>query len=145
MKLSDEWFTSLSEAENGNLIFITGRLDLEPFRLSKKLKIRVEIKWSYQSDNLGMPLEDDATLIAEIEPLLRKAMEGDKLAILTGNYTGDGEKYWVWYTRHLPTFEERLNQVLSPYETLPLDIYCEEDIEWDEYLELLTRKDEETE
>ena len=43
-----------------------------------------------------MPLDEDANLIAEIEPLLRKGMEKDKLAILTGNYTGGGAKYWVW-------------------------------------------------
>lgn len=138
MKLTDNWFTSLSEAEGGGLVFVTGRLDLDEFRLSRKLKVRVEIRWPYQHDSEGMPTEHDAELIAEIEPLLRRAMEKDKLAILTGNYTGGGEKTWVWYTRHLPTFGERLNAVLEPYETLPLDIYCEEDEDWEEYLDLLS-------
>ena len=78
MKLTDNWFTSLSQNEEGNLIFVTGRLDLEEFRLSRKLKICVEIKWSYLSDAEGMPLDEDANLIAEIEPLLRKGMEKDK-------------------------------------------------------------------
>lgn len=137
MKLSDHWFTSLSEDESGRLIFITGRLDLDLFRTSGKLRIRVEITWPYRSDDEGMPLEADATLIAEIEPLLRKAMERDKLAILTGNYTGAGQKVWVWYTRHLPSFGQRLNEVLQPYETLPLDIHCEEDDTWDEYRSML--------
>lgn len=141
MKLSDNWFTSLSEGEGGNLIFVTGRLELEGFRLSRKLRVRVEIKWPYEADSVGMPAERDAELIAELEPLLRRAMEKDKLAILTGNYTGCGEKYWVWYTRHLPTFGERLNAVLEPYPTLPLEIHCEEDEGWEEYLDMLSMKD----
>lgn len=138
MKLSDNWFTALSEAEGGGLVFVTGRLELEEFRLSRKLKVRVDIRWPYQHDDEGMPSEQDAELIAELEPLLRKAMERDKLAILTGNYTGGGEKNWIWYTRHLPTFGERLNAVLAPYPTLPLDIHCEEDEDWEEYLDMLS-------
>lgn len=145
MRLSDNWFTALSEADNGKLVFVTGRLELDEFRLSRKLRVRVEIRWAYNSDSEGMPQEQDAELIAEIEPLLRKAMERDKLAILTGNYTGAGEKYWIWYTRHLPSFGERLNQVLAPYPTLPLDIHCEEDEDWDEYLDMLSMKTEEDE
>lgn len=143
MKLSDNWFTALSEADNGGLVFVTGRLDLEGFRLSRKLKVRVDIRWAYNSDSEGMPDERDGELIAELEPLLRKVMERDKLAILTGNYTGGGEKYWIWYTRHLPTFGERLNEVLAPYPTLPLDIHCEEDEDWEEYLDMLSMQSDE--
>lgn len=145
MKLSDKWFTALSEAESGGLVFVTGRLELEEFRLSRKLKVRVDIRWPYQHDDEGMPSEQDAELIAELEPLLRKAMERDKLAILTGNYTGGGEKNWIWYTRHLPTFGERLNAVLAPYPTLPLDIHCEEDEDWEEYLDMLSMQASEDE
>ncbi len=144
MKLSDNWFTALSEADNGGLVFVTGRLDLEDFRLSRKLKVRVDIRWAYNSDSEGMPDERDGELIAELEPLLRKVMERDKLAILTGNYTGGGEKYWIWYTRHLPTFGERLNEVLAPYPTLPLDIHCEEDEDWEEYLDMLSMQSDES-
>lgn len=143
MKLSDNWFTALSVADNGGLVFVTGRLDLEDFRLSRKLKVRVDIRWAYNSDSEGMPDERDGELIAELEPLLRKVMERDKLAILTGNYTGGGEKYWIWYTRHLPTFGERLNEVLAPYPTLPLDIHCEEDEDWEEYLDMLSMQSDE--
>lgn len=145
MKLTDNWFTALSQGEGGHLVFVSGREDLEEFRLSGKLKVRVEIRWPYEGDTQGMPHEAEAQLIAEIEPLLRRTMERDKLAILTGNYLGDGAKYWVWYTRHLPTFGERLNEALAPYPTLPLDIHCEEDPEWAEYLDLLSMKQDDNE
>lgn len=138
MKLTDKWFTSISEAENGQMVFVTGRLGLDEFRLSYKLKVRVDIRWSYTPDSTGMPDAPTVELITEIEPLLRRAMERDKLAILTGNYTGGGEKNWVWYTRHLPTFGERLNEALAPFDTLPLQIECVEDPDWEEYLDMLT-------
>lgn len=138
MVLKDNWFTALSQDDNGQLVFVTGRQNLEEFRHSGKLKIKVEIRWPYEADESGMPAEQDGALIADIEPKLRRIMERDKLAILTGNYTGGGNKYWIFYTRHLPTFGERLNECLAPYKTLPLDILCEEDPEWEEYLDMLT-------
>lgn len=145
MILSDKWFTSIGEDEAGRLVFITGRLELEAFRLSRKLKVCVEISWSYEADEEGMPEAEDASLIQEIEPLLRRAMERDKLAILTANYTGGGLKTWVWYTRHLPTFGERLNSVLLPYKVLPLEIECTEDEDWQEYLDMLSLQSEDEE
>lgn len=138
MKLTDNWFTAISQGEDGAMVFVTGRKDLEAFRSSGSLKVRVEICWPYTADAVGMPDGEDAALIAEVEPLLRRTMERDKLAIMTGNYTGSGRKYWVWYTRHLPTFGTRLNECLEPYRTLPLEIHCEEDPDWDEYLDMLS-------
>ncbi len=136
MKLTDNWFTALSE-ENGQLVYVSGRKDLEDFRRKGALKIKVEIKWSYQADATGMPLLEEGELIAEVEELLRKAMEKDKLAIMTGNYLGAGAKYWIFYTRHLPSFGERLNDSLASYDLLPLEIQCEEDAEWEEYQDML--------
>ena len=59
------------------------------------------------------------------------------VAILTGNYTGGGQKDWTFYTRHLPSFGERLNECLAPYPMLPLEIHCEEDPDWSDYHEML--------
>ncbi len=137
MKLTDEWFTALSE-ENGQLVYVSGRKDLEAFRQKGALRIRSEIKWSYTADSTGMPQTKEGELIAEVEEKLRAVMEKDKLAILTGNYTGAGAKYWIFYTRHLATFGERLNECLADYELLPLEIQCEEDPDWEEYSDMLS-------
>ena len=138
MKLSDKWFTALSEDEKGSLVFVNGRQELDEFRQSGKMKIRIEIRWPYEADEQGLPTESASLLIDEIEPLIRKAMEKDKLAIMTGNYTGGGMKYWVYYARTERVFGERLNTVLEPYETLPLEIECEIDADWEEYLDMLS-------
>ena len=45
MRLSNEWFTALSEDESGNLVAVSGRDELTEFVQSGKFKERVEIAW----------------------------------------------------------------------------------------------------
>ena len=126
MKLSDVWFTALSENESGQMITVYGRDELNEFTESGKFKERVEITWKYEA----------------VEEALRKAMEKkDKLAILTGVYTGGGEKVWVFYTRTVRVFGERLNETLAPFELLPISIYTEMDPDWEEYKDMYEMKE----
>lgn len=137
MVLTDEWFTTLSHTDDKQLVFLNVRKDIGNFFSTGKLRVRVDIAFPYSAEADGMPDAASAKLLEEIEPLLRRTMERDKLAILTGNYTGGGQKDWTFYTRHLPTFGERLNACLEPFPTLPLEIHCEEDAEWSDYFEML--------
>lgn len=140
MRLSDEWFMALSENEAGQLITIQGRDELQEFMACGKLKERVEITWPYESDSKGLPSEALAERMETVEEALRKAVEKDKLAILTGVYTGGGEKVWVFYTRTTRVFGERLNEALAGFELLPISIYTELDHEWEEYQDLYEMK-----
>ena len=88
-----------------------------------------------------MPSEALAEKMEEVQEVLRKAMEKDKLSILTGVYTGGEERIWVYYTRTVRVFGERLNEVLAPFETLPLSIYTEVDPEWEEYQDMYEMKE----
>ena len=138
MKLSDNWFTTVTESDNGAVMFVGGRDEVDAFMESGKLRERVEITWPYESDAQGMPTEEESMRMEAPQEALRKAMEKDKLAILTGVYTGDGARTWVFYTRNIPAFGERLNQALAPFEQLPITIYTEKDAEWNEYREMRT-------
>jgi len=130
MRLSNEWFTALSENESGQLVTVSGRDELTEFIQSGKFKERVE-----------MPSEALAEKMEEVQEVLRKAMEKDKLSILTGVYTGGGERIWVYYTRTVRVFGERLNEALAPFEMLPISIYTEVDPEWEEYLDMYEMKE----
>lgn len=141
MKLSNEWFTALSENENGQLVTVSGRDELTEFIQSGKFKERVEITWKYEADDKGMPVETVAEQIDEVQEILKRAMEKDKLSILTGVYTGSGERIWVYYTRTVRVFGERLNEALAPFELLPISIYTELDPEWEEYLDMYEMKE----
>ena len=58
MRLSDVWFTALSENESGQMITVYGRDELNEFTESGKFKERVEITWKYEGDGRGLPCDD---------------------------------------------------------------------------------------
>ena len=140
MRLSKEWFTALSEDEKGQLVTVCGREELTEFVKSGKFKERVEISWKFEGDEKGMPSDELAGKMESVQEAMAKAMEKDKLAILTGVYTGGGEKTWIFYTRTVRVFGERLNEALESFELLPIEIYTEVDPEWDEYLDMYEMK-----
>ncbi len=144
MRLGDSWFDGLAENENGQIITVHGRDEIDEFMQSGKYRERAEISWKYEGDAHGMPSEKVAELMESVENTLRRAMEKkDKLAILTGVYTGGNEKTWVFYTRTVRVFGERLNEALRDFELLPITIYTEIDQDWGEYQEMReTRNDE---
>lgn len=142
MKLSDVWFTALSQNEEGQIITISGRDELDEFIQTGKYKERVEITWKYDGDEKGMPSESVGELMESVEETLRKAMEKkDKLAIMTSIYTGGNEKVWVFYTRTVRVFGERLNEALASFELLPISIYTEIDNDWEEYKDMYEMKE----
>ena len=55
MRLSNEWFTALSENESGQLVTVSGRDELTECIQSGKYKERVEITWKYKGDDQGLP------------------------------------------------------------------------------------------
>ena len=133
MKLTDDWFTIISEAENGSLVYITGRNNIAEFRKSGKFNERLDIVWRYEGN---MPTEELSMQMEEMQELLKKAVEKDKLAILTGVYNGGGERCWIFYTRTVRVFCERLNEALRELPTLPLELSAEADADWEEYLDM---------
>lgn len=144
MKLSDKWFTALSENEDGSYTFISGRSDIDEFINSGKLKERVEVTWTYEKDEKGMPaIDKEAQIMEAVEERLRAALEKDKLAILTGIYTGQGKREWVFITRSTAAFGERLNDALAGLPQLPITIYAEQDPDNEEYKSLLDIRGEE--
>ena len=138
MKLTDEWFTALAEDENGSTVIISGRDNIEAFRVSGKFKNRIEVTWTY--DGGTMPSDEEAKLMESVGDALRAGAEKNKLAILTGVYTGGGKRIWEFYLRHTAAFGEMLNEALSTFELLPITIYSEIDIDWDDYLGTLELK-----
>ena len=136
MKLTDNWFSTMAEADNEMPIFVSGRDDLDEFRLSGKFKERVEIYWKYDSSHNGMPSDTEGELMEKVVDALRNAVEKDKLAILTGIYTGNNERTMVFYTRTSRIFGERLNEALANLPQLPITLYVEIDPDWNEYTEM---------
>lgn len=136
MKLTNEWFTALAE-EDEFIVSVYGRKHLEDFVKSGKYRYRIEVKWTYSKHFNGMPVEKEAEEMEQVESILIKTMESDKLAIVSGIYTGAKQKTWVFYSRNSVVFGNRLNEALSSMRILPLELYVEEDPEWEEYTDML--------
>ncbi len=136
LKLTDEWWTSPAEGENGALIMVTGRRDMEEAMATGVYNHRVEITWKYEADAKGMPDVPTSSLMEQVQDALQDDFMKDPVAILTGIYTGCGERNWVFYTRSLRIFERKLNEDLASFDLLPITLYVEDDPEWNEYKEM---------
>ena len=144
MQLTDKWFTALSENEDGTYTFISGRSGIDDFVASGKFPNRLEVTWTYAPDDKGLPADDhEAEVMEAVEERLRTAMERDRLALLTGIYTGQGQRQWIYIARNTAAFGERLNDALAGLPQLPIAIYAELDPENREYRELLELRGEE--
>ncbi|MDE5685151.1 MAG: DUF695 domain-containing protein [Paramuribaculum sp.] len=136
MAKENEWWTSPQESESGKLILVTGRKDIDRFRRNPKFSIRVEISWKYDEQEDGMPDLPTSKLMEEVTERLHEVFKKDPVAVMTGIFTGDGIREWVFYTLSTNIFGRKLNESLSDLPVLPLEITCENDSAWEAYDEM---------
>ncbi|MBE6318535.1 MAG: DUF695 domain-containing protein [Bacteroidales bacterium] len=136
MAKENDWWTSPTESESGKLIMVTGRRDVDKFMKNPRFNIRVEVSWKYDGDSSGMPDFNTSSLMEKAQEAIEKEFEKDPVAVLTGIYTGDNERNWVFYTLSTHIFGRKINNALAPFELLPITIYCENDPDWNEYKEM---------
>ncbi len=132
----EKFWTYPAEAESGKTILVTGRDDIDKFRLSGKYNYRINVYWDYEPKSDGLPKDTDAQLMEKATDALLKAFSKDKVGVMTGIYTGDGRRDWVFYTKNLGIFSGVFNHALEELDTMPLVIEAEEDPDWDEYMEM---------
>ena len=133
----DEWSTFPATDDNGNTIIVTGRVDVDKYRSRERNSIRVEVTLHYTPEgDLGFPGEKDAEMLEKITDAFEEGLKGKNTALLTGIYTGAGERNWVFYTFSTDVFGSFLNRTLAPFPLLPLKIYAENDPDWAEYDEM---------
>lgn len=136
MEENDNWWTAPAESEDGRLVMVTGRRDVDKFRNNPKFSIRAEITWPYSGDGSGMPDEPTSMLMEAVQDALESVFKKDPVAILTGVYTGADERNWVFYTLNTHIFGKKVNEALAPFDFLPIKIYTENDPKWEEYDEM---------
>lgn len=133
----NDWWTCPTESEDGRLIIVSGRRDIDSFRNNPRFNIRVEITWRYSdAPDAAMPDESISETMVEVTDSLNAVFDKDPVAVMTGIYTGAGERNWVFYTLSTYIFNKKFNQALAPFPMLPITIYAENDPEWLEYAEM---------
>lgn len=131
-----DWWTAPTQSESGRLIMVTGLRDVAAFRSNPRFNIRVEVTWRYHGDPSGMPDTPTSTLMEQAQEALQETFRKDPVAVMTGIFTGDDERNWIFYTLSTHIFGRKLNEALAPFPQLPLEIYCENDPRWEEYDEM---------
>lgn len=137
MAEQNTWVTVPTSDDNGKTIIVTGRTDVSKFREKSRYNIRVEVTLKYTPGGpLGFPDDSTAELLEKITDSFQAELKGKTTAILTGIYTGAGERNWIFYTFGTESFNGFLNRALAPFPQLPLEIYAENDPDWAEYEEM---------
>ena len=72
----------------------------------------------------------------DVQEAMVAEFKKDPVAVLTGIYTGDGERNWVFYTLSTHIFGRKINEILAPFDLLPISIYTENDPDWEEYSQM---------
>ncbi len=83
-----------------------------------------------------MPTDEEADQLQAIADSFDTVLKADPVAVLTGIYTGAGERQMVFYTLSTNIFNKKLNLALEPFPLLPLTITAENDSDWEEYDEM---------
>ncbi|MBD5369864.1 MAG: DUF695 domain-containing protein [Bacteroides sp.] len=132
----DKFWTYPAETPEGLPLIVTGRDDTDSFRESGKYVYRITVSMPYAPLPDGLPADTDAPLLEQATDAFLAETHRDKAAVLTGIYTGDSRRDWIFYTRSLHIFRNILNRALAPLPLLPLEISAEEDPAWEEYLDM---------
>lgn len=133
LKISDEWWTAPAEDEMGNTLLVTGRSGLDNVRETGHYRYCLQMSWPYRAHRQGMPDTASSRLMGEVHDALLATFDADPVAVIAAVVTGGGLRYWIIYTRSLHIFQRKLNEVLAPFEQLPLSFDACEDPDWEEY------------
>jgi Family of unknown function (DUF695) len=137
LELNDSWFGS-SASENNKPIIVRGREFLKNFKESGKYSERVEIVWTIEnSTENGVPTPEENIIMGKIEDAFVNILEKDLHGVLAIVYTHNNIRSWIYYTKSLKEFMNRLNSALSKFEKLPISISNSRDKEWKMYEEFL--------
>ena len=132
--MAHDWWTCPTESLDGRLIMVSGRRDIDKYRQNPRFNIHIEIAWRY--DSADMPDEPTAIIMEQATEALNAVLDADPVAVMTGIYTGAGERTWVFYTLSTHIFQKKLNEALADLPLLPLVISAENDPTWAEYDEM---------
>lgn len=133
----EDWITYPTVDDEGHTIIVTGRTDVAKYRGRERNNIRVEVTLPYTpAGEFGFPDDSTGELLEKITEAFEDELKGKNTALLTGIYTGAGQRNWVFYTFSTDAFNGFLNRALAPFPMLPLTIYAENDPAWAEYDEM---------
>lgn len=94
-----------------------------------------------ETDENGLPTEEEFSRLATFEDRLVNAVEHDEHSILVGAVTCNGEKEFMFHTANVPGFLERLTNMPQEEERYPITIQKYDDPDWSYFKALIPMSD----
>ena len=137
IQIPDSWWTAPAQSDTGQLIMVTGLSGLETIKQTGVFNYCIVIEWRYDPLPDGMPRDNDAHLMEQVTNAIQAEFISDPVAILVGMDTGNGRREYTIYTRSLHIFQRKINEILTPFEQLPLAFSAFEDPDWERYDDIM--------
>lgn len=129
----DTW-TGAEGEKDGTPFLLRFRPHLQDFITTNKYNKRLTILWRYNSDDSSlMPSDEEMELMQDVEDALIDTLENDVQSVLSFVYTGQNQREWQWYSTDMNETGKRINEALSDFDELPIELSAEDDPEWSEY------------
>ena len=102
----------------------------------------VTVVWAYDAEETGaMPDVGTSKEMERFENHLCDAVQHDAHAVLTAVLTFDGARQWVYYTRDVAEFGQRLSVIPDYYgQPYPIELTTDEDPTWSYLREQILRR-----
>jgi hypothetical protein len=137
MTTDDSWSVATGE-DDGKPLILRIRNEPPSFAQKKAFPHLLAVSWQYESQNdQGMPSQDVAEHMSQLEDLLEPAFEGARQAFLSVIVTGNGVREWQWYVRSSEKIMELVNETLGQLEPFPVQFSFQDDPEWEGYSRFL--------
>ena len=142
--ITDQETWTAAEGENDSVPFLLRfRPNLQAFIATKNYNKRLTLLWNYDSDDVSlMPDKETMELMEKVESSLVDILESDLQSILSFVYLGHNQKEWHWYSSDIVETGKRLNEALSNFDVLSIELSSEDDPEWNEYNAVLEGADD---
>ena len=136
-------WTDAEGENNGTPFILRFRPHLQDFISTNKYNKRLTILWHYNSDDSSlMPSDKEMELMEDVENALVDILEDDVQSILAFVYTGQNQREWYWYSTDINETGKRLNEALSKFDKLPIELSSDDDPGWTEYYTVLEGADD---
>ena len=128
----DAWNTAEGK-RNGEVSLIRYRPNLEHFLGNPDYSQRLVIIWDFSQNNSnGMPSNEQSDDMRNFEDVIVNALDPDRSGILVLVLTNAGMREWHYYIKDISEVGNRINNALSEFPKLPINLQVEEDQNWGE-------------
>jgi len=120
-----------AESQHDNHVLLIRFREIAGTFPRSKYPQRINVFWEmFESDENGLPTENEFSRLGSFEDRLVNAIEWDAQSILVAALTCNGEKEFVFYTGDVSEFMQRLTNMPQEEERYPITIQKYDDADW---------------